>query len=656
MEKMQMEVMVNSCVSIKGKQIVLGNDLIEMRWTRFRNNYIAYAGGGIYYLNDKERIKISELAEGSYIITDTEGKEHQFYPQEIAHSEINNEEGGEVALKNTKAMVNGLTWSIEEKWEIAPSDNKLHWRIEFTPPQKIEGKHLVSANFNVLPGQWRTMTLASYCGFFGNTTYAIFPKRENSFWMRLEEPKIARNVYYPFTYKPTKVVNNAQAVVLEGYFLIDQIGSQELAVYLRDYLKPVVDELPRILEDVMKSAFEQLQKNFEASAKTGYFAEDEGAFYDVVTGEKYLYQNIQATFGAGFSCGFSGHAIIPLLTYWDLTKNDKAKEMAKKVANWIVRYVQTPYGGYQNVVDMSSNEGFDFIGEDVIYPHTTAKIATNVLKAYEFFKEKEYRDSALKACEWLLSVQEENGAIPWKLVASTGELDGTKAYSITASLVICVWIGAYNLTKDDKYIKASEKLAGWVISEFIEKRKYGAYITDDHPGDGFNRWEVPSSPSPSFAVEGLLEFYKLTKKEKYLKAAEEAGYFASLWQWLWEPPQGCLSIKIKGTSQAAKIWSYTISQTLGNELVYVIEGYLRLYEITKKDFWLNTLRLAISRIPDYQYDDPEKLNYGSVLEGWDLNKDRNCSVITNPHGCLSGTNYLLFLIPGILRVLGEELK
>lgn len=256
-------------------------------------------------------------------------------------------------------------------------------------------------------------------------------------------------------------------------------------------------------------------------------------------------------------------------------------------------------------------------------------------------KKDSYKKSGLKVCDWLLNLQEGDGRIPWKVVATTGRSDGTDADAISTGWIIAAWVKAWEITKDSKYLKASKRLAEHLNCKFIQQNDISGYITDDKPSDGLNRWETPCSPAASCAIEGLSALYKVTKDDKYLEYAKQVGYLNSLWQWIWEPEPG-LYVRIKGATQGSGGMQYTIDQVLGTELPIVIDGYLNLYEITRDRFWLNAAEMAIARMEDdivFDRDDPR---YGGIREGWNLNED--CDIDSSkddPHVNIYGVAYFI---------------
>jgi uncharacterized protein YyaL (SSP411 family) len=326
-------------------------------------------------------------------------------------------------------------------------------------------------------------------------------------------------------------------------------------------------------------------------------------------------------FDIGFSLGWSGQAVVPLLEYSKEYGVEEAKDIAVRIANWIVRNAQTDYGAYHEVYDVVLKEGADFIGEDLVYTHTTARNAAELLKAYLMTGKEDYLRSGLKACDWLRRHQTQEGSIPWMFTNSTGEpWEGT--FGAASAQAIVAWCRAYEITHKPEYLQSAQRMADFVVSECVYKRRYGSFITDDLPVNGFNRWEVPSPTAICWVIDGLVELFKRVHDEKYLRAAKEAGYLLLLHQWPWEFPEGSLRRRVKGTTQASSGMPYTVDQVLGSELPLIVEALLTLCEATGEAIWWRALHLAMARLVEFQFSDPKDEKYGAILEGWSLNKDR----------------------------------
>jgi hypothetical protein len=624
----------------EGRQVILGNDKLRIRWTELEGEYRAWNGGGIWFCRPGAWMKIADMAEGDASVVEWT-KVSKLSGQQLDPAEIvsalptqiriikNAPAESVIELSGEMLSLRGVDWSVESTWSIRAGDDKLFWHYRFTPSQVPAEKLLLNVRFNVLPHRFRTLTLPSYCGFHEGVAYAIFPTRDDPWWMRLEGSKLIHNTQYPFSYKATKRAEGQSVIVIQGYFLAAQWTSGQLLHFLQSYLDPEPDELHRSPKEIMRASYDCISRAFAAGESQKLFKPDEGALVGCVTETGFTHVHMKQSptaFGVGFSLGWNGQVLSPLVAYFNETGDPKAKNMAVRIGNWLARHGQTDYGAFHEVYDLKLNEGADFINEDLLYSHTTARNAAEMLRLYKFTKDETHLRSGLKACDWLLKVQEPKGGVQWKFVDSTGESEGPSSYAAASAEVLSAWAEAYEITKSEKYLEGARRLADWAEESFVRLDNYGGFITDDlyYPAttNGLNRWETPSPTAICFLIDGFLSLYRVTGEKRYLTVAEKAGEFWGLYQWLWEFPQGSLLHKVKGTTQASGGMNYCIDQTFGSELPLEMETLLDLYEATRKPYWLKLFKLGLPRLDEYQISDKSSPLYGSMMEGWSLTKDR----------------------------------
>jgi len=620
-------------------RVSAGDDSLSITLDRHAGRWRCRAGGGIWLGRGVNSCKLAEMAQGGCCVRDVQKHEHW---GEVVDAELRPDARGEVLrLSHAPVQADGVRWEVRGEWW-SEAEDRLRWRCEFRPSAAASRETLLSVPLNLQPGARLSPTsplLASYCGSAGGRgAYAVFPLGAEAWWPRLEAEKMLFNVSYPMTLWPTRRARGAEAIMLEGVVLAADLTPEELTKLLRRELKAEPSPPQRSLDEVLQAAYQSLLNNTAAAKATGLLAHDEVAFINAANAKEWVCPNV---FGAGFSCGFCGHAPLPLLEYADASGDQSALEMARGIAKWLSRHPQTGYGAYHNNYDQAEKRGFDFIGEDLVYPHTTAKIAENVLGAAERFGDREMLASGLKACDWLLSLLDEEMGMPWVRVGLDGGPDGSGAGAVVGAAAISAWVRAHRLTGKQAYLEAAKRLGEIVHVRFVRERHFSGYITDDHPGAGLNRWETPSSTAGSYAVDGYLDLWEHTRDDRWLECALEAAYLQSLWQWLWEPVDR-LQVRIKGSCQQGSVWEYTLKQTLGGEQLYMVYNYLRLWEATGDDLWRTAAEMGLFRAEDDQVHDRDDLRYGGLKEGWDLNEDQMIPVTEHgPHVNFLGVSYLL---------------
>jgi len=623
-----------------GRQVTLGNEKLKIRWTELEGEYRAWNGGGIWFRRANGWMKLADMAEGDASLVEWAKLENlgsqQLDPAEIVSALptqieiIKNEPAeSEVELSGASLTLHGVEWTVKSRWSIRAGDNRFYWHYSFTPSRAPAEKVLLNVRFNVLPHRFKTLTLPSYCGFHEGVAYAIMPTKDDPWWMRLDGSKLIHNTQYPFSYKATKRAQGENPIVIQGYFLAAPWSPSQLLRYLHGYFDPQPDEPSRSPRQIMEAAYDSISRAFDAGVSQNLFKPDEGALIGSATENGFVHLHMKGSptaFDIGFSLGWNGQVLSPLVTYFHETGDPKAKEMAARIGNWLARHAQTDYGAFHEVYDLKLKEGADFINEDLLYSHTTARNAAEMLRLYKDTGDELHLRSGLRACDWLLKMQEPDGGIQWKFVDSTGEVEGPPSYSAVSSEALSAWAEAYEITRRKEYLDAARKLADWAERSFVENHYYGGFITDDlyypAPTNGLNRWETPSPTAVCFLIDGFLSLHRVTGEKRYLDIAEKAGEFWGLYQWLWEFPPGSLQYHVKGTTQASGGMNYCIDQTFGSELPLELEALLSLYEASRKPFWLKLFRMAFARLAEYQISDRRTPLYGSVIEGWSLTQDR----------------------------------
>lgn len=175
-----------------------------------------------------------------------------------------------------------------------------------------------------------------------------------------------------------------------------------------------------------------------------------------------------------------------------------------RAANKLVKIQDRKTGGYASFVD-----------DRMLYSFDTSQILIGLSAIYRRTKKEKYKQAAVKAGNFLLMMQLDNGAVVPTFDRKTNEIVINKD-------LYAVWNGPwsglmckltegfqtlYDLTKDDKYLCAKEKVAN-----FYEDADY---IECSHP---LGYW-----------LEGLYEGKKYTKvdevlKEKVIPRIRENGY------------------------------------------------------------------------------------------------------------------------------------
>ncbi|MFH1305063.1 MAG: glycosyltransferase [Candidatus Omnitrophota bacterium] len=134
---------------------------------------------------------------------------------------------------------------------------------------------------------------------------------------------------------------------------------------------------------------------------------------------------------------------------------------------------------------------------------TTGYIIPTFFDFFEYSGEKKYFDRAIRMADWELDVQLENGAIPYGC-----EIGNKEPFVFDTGQVIFGWVRAYKETGFEKYKKAAERAADWLIGVLDED---GCWRRYDFNG-------IPHTYSVKVAW-ALLEVFVITGRDEYKDAA-----------------------------------------------------------------------------------------------------------------------------------------
>lgn len=134
-----------------------------------------------------------------------------------------------------------------------------------------------------------------------------------------------------------------------------------------------------------------------------------------------------------------------------------------------------------NTEDGGVSEGYHLLhGWLPSYPETTGYIIETFFDYYNKFNlNEEYRKRAIKMADWLVDIQYEDGAIPdsyfkKKMVFDTG-------------MVIFGLARAFTETHDDKYKNAAIKAADWLLEQQDENGSWVKYAANNIPHAYYSR-------------------------------------------------------------------------------------------------------------------------------------------------------------------------
>lgn len=135
----------------------------------------------------------------------------------------------------------------------------------------------------------------------------------------------------------------------------------------------------------------------------------------------------------------------------------------------------------------------------------SAQIVHGLVRTYAETGEKKYIDSAIRACDWICSVQEEDGA--W------GKFNYLGLKRVYDSKVCQALLEAGKAKDTDEYIPYVERNLNFIRKNQITN---GWFMNCDNSVEGN---DAPLTHTIGYAVHGLLEGYLLMQRDDLLEAA-----------------------------------------------------------------------------------------------------------------------------------------
>ncbi|MDC3169385.1 hypothetical protein OA853_03375 [Prochlorococcus sp. AH-716-E17] len=123
-----------------------------------------------------------------------------------------------------------------------------------------------------------------------------------------------------------------------------------------------------------------------------------------------------------------------------------------------------------------------FKGWSKSYPETTGYIIPTLLDATKITKDHKYKEIGFELGNWLLSIQDEEGFWRNSLYPYTKK---SRSSIFNTGQILIGLLSLYDLTKNTKWIEASEKALIWLTKDFTEDKLWGG-------NDYLNKKSTPS--------------------------------------------------------------------------------------------------------------------------------------------------------------------
>ncbi len=155
-----------------------------------------------------------------------------------------------------------------------------------------------------------------------------------------------------------------------------------------------------------------------------------------------------------------------------------------------------------------------------LYPQVTGYAIQLFTRLYGLDNKVIYLAKAIKAGDWLLSIQKENGLFPCKYYDdSEAEQQDNSFYVFDAGMIACGLIDLYKVTSKDKYLKAATKTMELCLQLQNEDGAFKAGLIADEQTLDNQHWFQTSACHHIKMILPLLRMYKVTGDKKYLDSA-----------------------------------------------------------------------------------------------------------------------------------------
>jgi hypothetical protein len=194
--------------------------------------------------------------------------------------------------------------------------------------------------------------------------------------------------------------------------------------------------------------------------------------------------------------------IIPTLSRYAFYYPDQKSAIHHAIleaANWLVK-IQKPSGGWQSGYVHQNKE-------EVVF--NTGQVLRGLLTAYDINPDENYKNALVKACDWLVATQEENGS--W---IKTAFMQQPRVYD---SYVVHPMLQVFELTNNESYKKAAIKNLDWILTQ---QKTNGWFNNCDNTIKHNDR---PILHTIAYTIDGLINSGEILKEEKYIAAGKKAA-------------------------------------------------------------------------------------------------------------------------------------
>ena len=259
---------------------------------------------------------------------------------------------------------------------------------------------------------------------------------------------------------------------------------RQLLIHELDKLSNLEDHVKRVDEKTLVKALRELADWFKHN-QTQMADDGFGTFY----------------FETGWTSSYpetTGYIVPSLLEFSKFVNNPEFETIAKNALDWLLT-IQKSSGGWQS--------GYVHQNKDEIV-FNTGQVLRGLVAGYKHFNEQNYLDSAIKACEWLVAIQNENGSFDKHVY-----LDRVRVYD---SYVVAPMLDVYDLCKIESFKTSAIKNIAWIIRE--KQTENGWFADCDNT---VHKNDKPILHTISYTIDGILDCGIYLENSEFIQAATQ---------------------------------------------------------------------------------------------------------------------------------------